>query len=254
MDKSLNQIKEEFSKLELSQIKEEMQYYKKDQRAGVRKLMAQYEKNIDKYFEELERIKNISQYEHEQYLKGKSFIAGIDEVGRGPLAGPVVTSCVILPKDCAILGINDSKKLTQTKREELYLKINQQAIDISIGIVDVDTIDNINILQATYKAMRQAIEKMNKKPDVLLVDAVTIPDVDIEQIGIIKGDAKSITIGAASIIAKVTRDRMMQDYHQLYPEYGFDKNMGYGTAQHIDAIKQYGLCPIHRRSFVKNFI
>jgi ribonuclease HII len=253
-DQSLKQIKDELSKLELQELKSTIEIYKQDQRAGVKKLIEHYEKEIEKHTMELERIKSISQYEQQQYAKGKNYIAGIDEVGRGPLAGPVVTSCVILPKDCLIMGINDSKKLSQLKREELYIKIQQQAIAITIGIVDVDTIDNINILQATYKAMQQAIEKLSQKPDILLVDAVTIPDIDVEQLGIIKGDAKSITIGAASIIAKVTRDRMMDDYHELFPEYGFDKNKGYGTAEHIEAIKKYGLCPIHRRTFVKNFI
>jgi ribonuclease HII len=253
-NQSLKQIKDELSQLELEELKNAIEIYKEDQRAGVKKLIAQFEKNIEKHTIECERIKNISQYEQEQYAKGKNYVAGIDEVGRGPLAGPVVTCSVILPKDCFILGINDSKKLSEAKREELYIKIKQEAIAISIGIIDVDTIDHINILQATYKAMQQSIEKLSQKPDILLVDAVTIPNIDIEQVGIIKGDAKSITIGAASIVAKVTRDHMMNDYHQLFPEYGFDKNKGYGTAEHIEAIKKYGLCPIHRRTFVKNFI
>ena len=183
-----------------------------------------------------------------------AFICGIDEVGRGPLAGPVVAGAVILPKDCNILYINDSKKLSEKKREELYDVIMEQAVVTGIGMASPARIDEINILQATYEAMREAISKLDPQPDLLLNDAVTIPEVDIYQVPIIKGDAKSISIGAASIIAKVTRDRLMVEYDKVMPEYGFASNKGYGSAAHIAALKKYGASPIHRQSFIHNFI
>ena len=175
-------------------------------------------------------------------------------MGRGPLAGPVVAGAVILPKDCDILYINDSKKLSEKKREELYDIIMEKAIATGIGYASVERIDEINILQATFEAMRDAISKLEVSPDILLNDAVTIPKVTIKQVPIIKGDAKSISIGAASIIAKVTRDRLMADYDTVFPEYGFASNKGYGSAQHIEAIKKYGPCPIHRKTFIGNFV
>ena len=175
-------------------------------------------------------------------------------MGRGPLAGPVVAGAVILPKDCDILYINDSKKLTAAKREELYDEIMEKAVAAGIGMVSPQRIDEINILQATYEAMREAISKLEPAPDILLNDAVTIPEVTIPQVPIIKGDAKSISIGAASIIAKVTRDRLMVEYDQILPEYGFASNKGYGSAEHIAALKKYGASPIHRQSFIHNFI
>ena len=202
--------------------------------------------------EEKKRMYGMFSYEREN--ASKEYICGIDEVGRGPLAGPVVAAAVILPKDCDILYLNDSKKLTAKKREELYPQIMQKAVSAKLGIVGPEVIDKINILQTTYEAMRSAIEKLDVKPDILLNDAVTIPDVKIKQVGIIKGDEKSISIAAASIIAKVYRDKMMDEYAKIYPEYGFDSNKGYGSAQHIEAIKKYGPCPIHRRTFIKNFI
>ena len=188
------------------------------------------------------------------YEEGYKLIAGVDEAGRGPLAGPVVAGAVILPKDCDILYINDSKQLSEKKREELYDVIMEKAVAVGVGIATPQRIDEINILQATYEAMRQAIENLCVTPDILLNDAVTIPQVSIKQVPIIKGDAKSISIGAASIIAKVTRDRMMKEYANIYPEYGFEGHKGYGCASHIDAIKQYGPSPIHRRTFIKNFV
>lgn len=181
-------------------------------------------------------------------------ICGIDEVGRGPLAGPVVAAAVILPKDCDILYINDSKKLSEKKREALYEEIMAKAVAVGIGIRDAARIDEINILQATYEAMREAVSKLSVQPDLLLNDAVTIPGIDIRQVPIIKGDAKSASIGAASIIAKVTRDRMMVECDKAFPEYAFASNKGYGTAAHIAALKEYGPCPLHRRSFIGNFI
>ena len=181
-------------------------------------------------------------------------ICGVDEVGRGPLAGPVVAAAVILPKDCDILYINDSKKLSEKKREMLYDEIMEKAEAVGIGIVSPERIDEINILQATYEAMRIAVSKLPVQPDLMLNDAVTIPGLTMKQVSIIKGDAKSASIGAASIIAKVTRDRMMVEYDSIFPEYGFASNKGYGTAAHIAALKELGPTPIHRRSFIGNFV
>ena len=189
----------------------------------------------------------------EEY-KDYPYICGIDEVGRGPLAGPVVAGAVILPKDDMILYLNDSKKLSEKKREMLYDEIMNRAVATGIGMASPARIDEINILQATYEAMRMAIDNLKVRPDILLNDAVTIPQVDILQVPIIKGDAKSISIAAASIIAKVTRDRLMVEYDKVMPEYGFASNKGYGSAAHIDALKKYGATPIHRRSFIHNFI
>ena len=210
------------------------------------------QRRLDKLSTEKERIEKLKIYEYQYEIYGN--VCGIDEVGRGPLAGPVVAGAVILPKDCDILYINDSKQLTEKKREELYQIIMEKAITTGIGYATPERIDEINILQATYEAMREAITKLQELPDILLNDAVTIPNVNIKQIPIIKGDAKSISIGAASIIAKVTRDHLMVKYDEIFPEYGFSSNKGYGSAFHIEALKKYGPCPIHRRSFIKNFI
>lgn len=196
------------------------------------------------------RIETMKVYEKEYETHG--WICGIDEVGRGPLCGPVVASAVILPKDCQILYLNDSKKLSEKKREELYDVIMEQAIAVGIGMASPQRIDEINILQATYEAMRQAIASLKVKPAVLLNDAVTIPGVEIPQIPIIKGDAKSVSIAAASIIAKVTRDRMMVEYDRLYPGYDLGSNKGYGTKVHMEALKTVGPCEIHRKTFIKN--
>ena len=193
-------------------------------------------------------------FAYEREYAAYQAICGIDEVGRGPLAGPVVASAVILPKDCDILYINDSKKLSEKKREMLYDEIMEKAVAVGIGIVGPERIDEINILQATYEAMREAISKLSVQPDLLLNDAVKIPGVTLPQVSIIKGDAKSASIGAASIIAKVTRDRMMVEYDSIFPEYGFAANKGYGTAIHIAALKELGPTPIHRRSFISNFV
>ncbi len=201
---------------------------------------------------EKERVEALCEYEKQyDYC---SYICGIDEAGRGPLAGPVVAGAVVLPKDTRILYINDSKKLSEKRREELFEVIKKEAISVGVGIATPQRIDEINILQATYEAMRMAISKLSVKPDVLLNGAVTIPEVDIQQVPIIKGDAKSMSIGAASIIAKVTRDHIMYDYDKQYPEYGFAKHKGYGTKQHTDAIRKYGACPIHRMTFLKNIL
>ena len=209
-------------------------------------------KREEKLKAEMARIDALKEYERKYESEG--YVCGIDEVGRGPLAGPVVACACILPKNCNILYINDSKKLSKKKREELYDIIMKEAVAVGIGYNSPERIDEINILQATFEAMREAISKLSVTPDILLNDAVTIPGVDIKQVPIIKGDAKSISIGAASIVAKVTRDRLMEDYDKLFPEYGFASNMGYGTAVHIKAIKEIGPCPIHRRSFIHNFV
>lgn len=201
---------------------------------------------------EIKRTELMKEFDREYKIYGT--ICGIDEAGRGPLCGPVVAAAVILPDEYNILYINDSKKLSETKREEVYKEIDKYAVSYGVGIVSPERIDEINILQATYEAMRTAIHKLSVTPDILLNDAVTIPMVDIKQVPIIKGDAKSQSIAAASIVAKVTRDHLMEEYDKLYPEYGFAKHKGYGTAAHIKAIKEYGPCPIHRRTFIKNFI
>lgn len=201
---------------------------------------------------ELERVEELCRFEKE--YAAFSYVCGIDEAGRGPLAGPVVAGAVVLPKDCRILYINDSKKLSEKRREELFELIPKEAVSVGLGIVSHERIDEINILQATYEAMREAVKQLSCVPDILLNDAVTIPGLSMKQVPIIKGDAKSISIGAASIMAKVTRDHLMEAYDVQFPEYGFAKNKGYGTKQHTDAIKEYGPCPIHRKTFIKNFI
>ena len=201
---------------------------------------------------ELKRLEAMRAYEKE--YDACSFICGIDEAGRGPLAGPVVAGAVVLKKDAQILYLNDSKKLSEKRREELYLEIQEKAVSWAVGIAGPERTDEINILQATYEAMREAVSKLSVPPDILLNDAVTIPGLDIPQVSIIKGDAKSVSIAAASVMAKVTRDHMMARYGELYPQYGFAKHKGYGTAAHIAALKEFGPCPIHRRSFIKNFV
>ncbi len=204
----------------------------------------------EKLEKELARLEQMREYENT--YAACAMICGIDEAGRGPLAGPVAAGAVILPKDCTLLYLNDSKKLSEKRREELFVQIKEQAVAWCVGIVGPERIDEINILQATYEAMRHAVAGLGVKPDLLLNDAVEIPGVDIMQVPIIKGDAKSVSIAAASILAKVTRDHMMVEYDQLFPDYGFAKHKGYGTAAHIQAIKELGPCPIHRRSFIRN--
>ncbi|MBO5302836.1 MAG: ribonuclease HII [Lachnospiraceae bacterium] len=250
--KKIGEIKEEFKAASDSLLPSFIEKYSTDGRAGVEKMIEQARKKIAKLEEEKQRTENLKVYEREYESFG--YVCGIDEVGRGPLAGPVVAVAVILPKDCQILYINDSKKLSAKKRDELYDIIMEEAVAVGIGMVSPQRIDEINILQATYEAMREAIQNLSVKPDILLNDAVTIPEVDIRQVPIIKGDAKSISIGAASIIAKVTRDRLMEEYDAILPEYGFAANKGYGSAAHIDAIKKHGPSPIHRRSFIGNFV
>ena len=250
--KTIGEIKEEFSAAREADWNAICQMYETDLRSGVQKLVQQYRKKLDALEKEKLRMEQMMQFEHKYEHLG--YLCGIDEVGRGPLAGPVVACAVILPQDSRILYLNDSKKLSASKREELYDIIMEQAVATGLGTIGPDRIDEINILQATYEAMRQAIAQLSPQPDLLLNDAVTIPKVAIPQVPIIKGDAKSISIGAASIIAKVTRDRMMVYYDSIYPEYGFASNKGYGSAEHIAALKAYGPTPIHRRTFIKNFV
>lgn len=209
-------------------------------------------KKVAKLKAEIERIEAMREFEDKyDYL---NYICGIDEAGRGPLAGPVVAGAVVLKKGAKILYVNDSKKLSEKKRNELFDIIKEEAVSYGIGIVSEQRIDEINILQATFEAMRTAVKELKVIPDILLNDAVTIPGIDINQVPIIKGDAKSLSIASASILAKVTRDRMMEEYDLKYPDYGFAKHKGYGTKSHIDAIKTFGPCPIHRKTFIKNFI
>lgn len=228
------------------------QTYREDTRSGVQALIRRSEKQRETLEKETARIYQLQQYEREYEKEG--LICGIDEVGRGPLAGPVVAGAVILPKNCEILYLNDSKQLSAEKREQLYDVILEHAVAVGIGIVSPQRIDEINILQATYEAMRQAIEKLNPQPAVLLNDAVRIPQVAIQQVPIIKGDAKSVSIAAASIVAKVTRDRMMEQYEEVFPGYGFARNKGYGSKEHIEALQTMGPTAIHRRSFIGHFV
>lgn len=249
---TVNEIKKELEEAPAEKVTELLMAYREDPRASVAALVRKYEKKQEKMRQEIKRLERMKQYEY-QYEK-EGIICGIDEAGRGPLAGPVVAAAVILPKDCQILYINDSKKLSPAKREELYEAIMKKACAVGVGYASPARIDEINILQATYEAMREAVGKLSAEPQVLLNDAVTIPGIDIMQVPIIKGDAKSISIAAASIIAKVTRDRLMIEYDREFPQYGFASHKGYGSAGHIEALKQYGPSPIHRKSFIKHFV
>lgn len=252
MSQSIGEIKALLQAADLKGLPAFINTYKEDERAGVASLVEKAKKQLNAYEKELARTEKMKSFEKE--YASYSCICGIDEVGRGPLAGPVVAGAVILPKDCDILYLNDSKQLSEKKREELYDVIMEKAVSTGLGFVSPERIDQINILQATYEAMREAIAKLSPQPDLLLNDAVTIPKVAIRQVPIIKGDAKSISIAAASIIAKVTRDRLMVQYDSVFPEYGFASNKGYGAAAHIEALRKYGPTPIHRRSFIKNLL
>ncbi len=252
MEQKISEIKSILQAASDTELPAFINAYEKDVRPGVKVLVEKALKRQAAYEKELSRTEKMKEYE-KKYVSF-SYICGIDEVGRGPLAGPVVAGAVILPKDCDILYLNDSKQLSEKKREELYALIMEKALATGLGVVVPERIDEINILKATYEAMRQAIGKLKHKPQLLLNDAVTIPGVSIKQVPIIKGDAKSISIAAASIIAKVTRDRMMVEYDRTYPQYGFASNKGYGAKAHIEAIKKFGPTPIHRRSFIGNFV
>lgn len=248
--KSIQEIREAFKKASQTEIQELIENYAQDERKGVQAAVAQAQKKVDALEREKRRIDAMKSFERKYEHLG--YVCGIDEVGRGPFAGPVVAGAVILPKDCDILYINDSKKLSEKKREELYGEIMEKAIAVQVGYASPARIDEINILQATYEAMREAVSKLTITPQVLLNDAVTIPGITIPQVPIIKGDAKSVSIAAASIVAKVTRDRLMREYDKIMPEYGFASNKGYGSKEHIEALRKYGATPIHRKSFIKN--
>ena len=250
--KSIAEIKKEFETAEREERKKLQTLYASDERSGVKNLLHRYLREEEKLLAEEERTEAMKCYERQYEHVG--WICGIDEVGRGPLAGPVVAGAVILPKDCHILYINDSKKLSAGKREELYEIIMKEAVAVGIGMASPARIYEINILQATYEAMREAVSQLSVKPQLLLNDAVTIPQIEIPQVPIIKGDAKSISIAAASIVAKVTRDRLMEAYEKVLPGYGFADNKGYGSKEHIQALKELGPTPIHRASFIKNFV
>ena len=249
---SIREIEKEFQ--DYPQGKHGILYekYKDDTRNGVKKLLDKYRRQDEKLRLEYQRLEGMKIFE-KKYAQCHA-ICGIDEVGRGPLAGPVVAGAVILPPDVDILYLDDSKKLSEKKREELYGQIMEQAVAVGLGMVGPERIDEINILQATYEAMRMAISRLKVQPDLLLNDAVTIPEVAIPQVPIIKGDAKSISIAAASIVAKVTRDRMMKEYETVYPGYDFAGNKGYGSQRHIQALKELGPTKIHRHSFIGNFV
>lgn len=250
--KSISQIKEEFEQADAAQRAVLYEVYSSDDRAGVKKLVSAYRKKEEALQKERMRLEDMRSFEHK--YSTYSLICGIDEAGRGPLAGPVVAGAVILPKDCEILYLNDSKKLSPAKREALYEEIMEKAEAVGVGMASPARIDEINILQATYEAMREAVDNLGVTPELLLNDAVTIPDVSIPQVPIIKGDAKSVSIAAASIIAKVTRDRLMVQYDKILPGYGFARHKGYGSKDHIEAIRRLGPTPIHRRTFIKHFL
>ena len=249
---SIKDIRLRFATDDYQALKELIRSYGDDDREGVKKLVLSARKKLDALNKEIKRIEKMKTFEREYEAMG--YVCGIDEVGRGPLAGPVVAGAVILKRDCDILYLNDSKQLTAKKREELYDIIMEEAVSVGLGFNSPQRIDEINILNATYEAMREAISNLKVKPKVLLNDAVTIPGVKIKQVPIIKGDAKSISIAAASIVAKVTRDRLMVEYDKIYPEYNFKSNKGYGSAEHIEALRKSGKTPIHRESFIGNFI
>ena len=248
----IDEVKALFKNSSVKELSDLIDKFADDERAGVIKIKENAKKQIEAFEKEVDRTYKMKEYER-KYEKCR-YICGIDEVGRGPLAGPVVAAAVVLPKDVDIYYLNDSKQLSEKKREQLYEEIMEKAVAVGIGFADEKCIDEINILQADYVAMREAISKLSVVPDVLLNDAVTIPDVDILQVPIIKGDTKSVSIAAASIVAKVTRDRFMVEMDAVYPGYGFASNKGYGSAQHIARLKETGPSKIHRKTFIKNFI
>ena len=252
MKKTLKEIRKEFESAPESRWEQLAFLYREDDRAGVKKLAESFLKKRRVLEKERRRVEAMCAYEKK--YGDAEFICGIDEAGRGPLAGPVVAGAVVLPKDARILYINDSKQLSEKKREELYEIILSRALAVGVGYASPARIDEINILNATYEAMRQAVGKLSLRPSLLLNDAEKIPELDITQVPIIKGDAKSQSIAAASIVAKVTRDRLMREYDRLMPEYGFASHKGYGSREHIEALKKYGPSPIHRASFIAHFL
>ncbi len=254
---NIQEIKQKLKRIDSDEgeaLKQFIQEHEGDERSGVQAIVAQAQKKLQAHLKEIERSDKMLAFEHKYHAMGSRYICGIDEVGRGPLAGPVCACAVILPEDEVILHLNDSKQVPAKKREELYDIIVEKAVAYGIGIVSEKRIDEINILQATYEAMRMAIAKLKVKPDLLLNDAVRIPEVDIRQVPIVKGDTLSASIAAASIVAKVTRDRMMKEYDKVYPGYSFASNMGYGSAKHYEGLRKLGPCEIHRRTFIKEFV
>ncbi len=250
---SIKEIDQILSETPMERMQITCLYYRQDPRPGVQKVVDKYEKKLAAFRKELERLDGMMLYERK--YADYEIIAGVDEAGRGPLAGPVVASAVILPKNRPILYVNDSKKLSEKKREELYDVIMSEAVSVGVGSVHEGVIDEINILQASFLAMKEALSKLSPAPNCVLVDGNhPIPDFAVRQVPIVSGDAKSASIAAASIIAKVTRDRLMREYDKLYPEYGFAEHKGYGSAKHIEALKQYGPCPIHRKTFIKDIL
>ncbi|WKY48839.1 ribonuclease HII [Eubacteriaceae bacterium ES3] len=249
----VGEIKELIKNIPVEEYERVINALSADSRVSVNKLGLSLSKQKERLEIELNRIDKLKELETKLNAQGVTSIAGIDEVGRGPLAGPVVTCAIIMPAESRIMNVNDSKCLSKKRREELNKIIMDECLDFGIGIADPEVIDTVNILNATKTAMLLAVGNLSKKPELLLIDAVTL-DTDIPQKGIIKGDSSVYVIACASIVAKVFRDKLMEEYHEKYPEYGFDKNMGYGTAQHIEAIRKYGLTPIHRESFVKNIV
>ena len=249
---TLQEIDKILADVPMNRLLRQIAEFQEDPRAGAQKILAKYRKKHDDYVRELERLDRMMLYERKYADYG--IICGIDEAGRGPLAGPVCAAAVTLPKDHPILYVNDSKQLSPKKREELYDVIIRDAVSYGAALSSEKVIDEINILQATYRAMREAVKMLDPAPHLSLNDAVTIPGLTIRQVPIVKGDAKSASIAAASIIAKVTRDRLMIEYDRLYPEYGFAEHKGYGSQKHIEALKKYGPCPIHRESFIKGIL
>lgn len=248
MSKTIAEIKREFEMADNDRLSQLFADYAQDGRAGVVGLLAKYKKKQQDL--EKERIRLDGMRAYERTYEHLGYVCGVDEAGRGPLAGPVVAGAVILPKDCEILYLNDSKQLSEKKRELLYQEIMEKALAVGVGMASPARIDEINILQATYEAMRKAVRKLSVRPQILLNDAVTIPQLELPQVPIIKGDAKSVSIAAASIIAKVTRDRLMREYDRIMPEYGFAGHKGYGSKDHMRAIREYGPSPIHRKTFI----
>ncbi|MBC1832655.1 ribonuclease HII [Listeria seeligeri] len=247
MSESISDIQKKLSQV-TSENDSVFQLYLQDERKGVQKLLISLQKKWEKEAKLVQKLTKMKQYENDLYQQGYKCIAGVDEVGRGPLAGPVVAAAVILPEDFSVVGINDSKQLSELKRETLFELIKQQAISVGVGIIEHDVIDEVNIYEATKLAMRMALDELDPSPDFILIDAMPLKYTEAE-LSLIKGDTKSISIAAASIIAKVTRDRLMKDYDVAYPGYDFLHNMGYGTKNHLNGLNTNGVCPIHRLSF-----
>ena len=252
MKKSISEIGTIYKQADIKMLPAFISEFEEDDRNGVKSLVSKAKKKLEDLEKEKQRMYEMFSYER-KYAKYE-YICGVDEVGCGPLAGPVVAAAVILPKDCDLLYLNDSKKLTENKREEIYDEIMAKAISVGIGFASPERIDEINIRQADFEAMRMALSKLSIEPDFILVDGYQIGGITKEQIAIVKGDSKSASIAAASIVAKVTRDRLMTQYDDVFPGYGFASNKGYGSKEHIQAIQELGATPIHRKTFIKNFM